>query len=102
MKIENKIREIVIDNFKTTLKHSIDNHGVFRNIMSLEIEIEGNWHLNTKKGIKQTNKRNSDYEYAKIKLLWMTPKEILDAKSDDELAGLILGLLDKPHTYFVP
>ena len=69
---------------------------------ALAVEIDGDWHFNTKKGIKQTNKRNEDYDFAKIKLLWMTPKEILDCKDDDAVAGLILGLLEKPHTYFVP
>jgi len=75
---------------------------MFSLILGLAIEIDGDWHFNTAKGRKQTNKRNQNYDFAKIKLLWMTPKEISKCENDDKLAGLILGLLDKPHLYFVP
>lgn len=68
----------------------------------LAVEIDGDWHFNTAKGIKQTNKRNENYDYAKIQLLWMTPKEILKSKTDEILCGTILGLMDQPHNYFVP
>jgi len=75
---------------------------LFALMTGLAIEIDGDWHFNTAKGRKQTNKRNEHYDYAKIKLVWLTPKEIADCENDEKLAGLILGLMDHPHTYFVP
>jgi hypothetical protein len=58
---------------------------------NLIIEIDGNFHFNTKKGIKQTNKRNEYYEYAGIRLIWYyadTLKEMSDAE-------LFLSLVDQ-------
>ena len=55
------------------------------------IEIDGDWHFNTTKGVKQTNKRNEWYEYAGIKLIWFTAaavKEMSDAE-------LFLALVDR-------
>jgi len=43
---------------------------------NLIIEVDGNWHFNTHKGVKQTNKRNEYYEYAGIRLVWFTAAQI--------------------------
>jgi len=34
------------------------------------IEMDGDFHFNMKKGVKQTQKRNQYYEYMKIKFVW--------------------------------
>lgn len=75
---------------------------MFSRTHNLAIEIDGDWHFNSKKGVKQTNARNENYDFARIKLLWLTPKEILDSRSDEALTDLVLGLLAQPHTFFVP
>ncbi len=51
---------------------------------NLIIEIDGLWHFNTAKGVKQTNKRNEYYEYAGIRLIWFTAAQI-KGWSDAEL-----------------
>jgi hypothetical protein len=39
------------------------------------VELDGDFHFNTKKGVKRTNQRNEMYEYAGIKMIWFyTPK----------------------------
>lgn len=58
---------------------------------NLIIEIDGDWHFNTEKGRKQTNKRNEYYEYAGIRLVWFTAQSIKDM-SDGKL---YLELLDR-------
>ncbi len=55
------------------------------------IEIDGDFHFNSEKGVKQTNKRNEYYEYAGIKLIWYYTKT-LNEMSDGEL---YLSLLDQ-------
>jgi very-short-patch-repair endonuclease len=60
-------------------------------IKNLIIEIDGDFHFNTKKGVRQTNKRNEFYEYAGIKLIWYEAKT-LKAMSDAEL---FLDLVDR-------
>lgn len=64
-------------------------------------EIDGMWHFNSHKGVKQTNQRNEDYELAGIKLVWLTPAEV-KRKDDDGLANLVLGQLVTQRKYFVP
>lgn len=58
---------------------------------NLIIEIDGDFHFNTAKGIKQTNKRNQYYEYSGIRLIWYETKT-LNKMSDAEL---YLDLLDR-------
>ena len=58
---------------------------------NLIIEIDGDFHFNTKKGVIQTNKRNQYYEYAGIRLIWYETKA-LNKMSDAEL---YLDLLDR-------
>ena len=43
---------------------------------NLIIEVDGDWHFNTTKGVKQTNKRNEYYEYAGIRLIWFTAEQV--------------------------
>ena len=43
---------------------------------NLIIEVDGDWHFNTHKGVKQTNKRNEYYEYAGIRLIWFTAEQV--------------------------
>jgi hypothetical protein len=64
---------------------------LFFPLKNLIIEIDGDFHFNTKKGVKQTNKRNEWYEYAGIKLIWYEAKA-LKAMSDAEL---FLDLVDR-------
>lgn len=58
---------------------------------NLIIEVDGLWHFNTRKGVKQTNKRNEYYEYAGIRLIWFTA-EVVKGMSD---GALYLALLDQ-------
>jgi len=51
---------------------------------NLIIEIDGEWHTNTEKGVKQTKRRNQYYEYAKIRLVTYITKE-LNKMTDKEL-----------------
>jgi len=67
---------------------------------NLVVEIDGDWHFNTKKGIKMTNARNDHYEQGGIKLVWLTSKEC-DC-SPDELYEKIMGQLNKPRGYELP
>ena len=48
---------------------------------NLILEIDGKFHFNTEKGVKQTKKRNQYYEYAGIKLVTMIPEE-MDSMTD--------------------
>ena len=64
---------------------------LFFPMKNLVIEIDGDFHFNTKKGVKQTNKRNEWYEYAGLKLIWyhaQTHKDMSDAQ-------LLLDLVKK-------
>ncbi len=58
---------------------------------NLIIEIDGDWHFNTQKGVKQTNKRNEYYEYAKIRLIWFTAAQVKEWSD----AELFLQLVDR-------
>lgn len=59
---------------------------------NLIIEIDGDWHFNSSKGVKQTNKRNEWYEYAGIRLIWFTAAEV-KGWSDDKLYNELLDRL---------
>jgi len=54
------------------------------------IELDGNFHFNTKKGVRQTNKRNEYYEYAGIRLIWFHSTMLKDL-SDYDIARQIVG-----------
>jgi len=60
-------------------------------IKNLIIEIDGDFHFNTKKGVRQTNKRNEYYEYAGIKLIWYETKALKEMSD----AQLFLDLVDR-------
>ena len=51
---------------------------------NLIVEIDGDWHFNTTKGVKQTKKRNQYYEYAGINLKVFVTKE-LNKMTDEEI-----------------
>jgi len=57
-------------------------------LRNLIIEIDGDWHTNTAKGVKQTKRRNQYYEYAGIKLITFVTKE-LDKMSDKKVLELL-------------
>lgn len=57
---------------------------------NMVIELDGSFHFNTKKGIKQTNKRNQYYEYAGIRLIWFYSDKLKDM-SDYDIARQIVG-----------
>jgi len=57
-------------------------------LRNLIIEIDGDWHTNTEKGVKQTKRRNDYYEYAGIKLITFVTKE-LDKMNDKELLQIL-------------
>ena len=57
-------------------------------LRNMIIEIDGDWHYNTEKGVKQTKRRNQYYEYAGIKLITFVTKE-LNKMSDKKLLQLI-------------
>jgi len=57
-------------------------------LRNLIIEIDGDWHTNTEKGVKQTKRRNQYYEYAGIKLITFITKE-LNKMSDKKLLELL-------------
>jgi len=58
---------------------------------NLIIELDGEFHFNSEKGVKQTNKRNEYYEYAGIRLIWFTAEQV-KGWSDAEL---FLQLVDR-------
>ena len=58
---------------------------------NLIIEIDGDFHRNTQKGIKQTKRRNQYYEYAGIRLITLIPNEI-KKMSDEELITLLMNV----------
>ena len=47
------------------------------------IEIDGLFHFNTAKGIKQTNHRNEIYEYMGVKFVWFTTEFVKTAEMND-------------------
>jgi len=57
-------------------------------LRNLIIEIDGDWHTNTEKGVKQTKRRNQFYEYAGIKLITFVTNE-LNKMSDKELLEIL-------------
>lgn len=57
-------------------------------LRNMIIEIDGNWHTNTSKGVKQTKRRNQYYEYAGIKLITFVTKE-LNKMSDKKLLEVL-------------
>jgi len=57
-------------------------------IRNMIIEIDGDWHTNTEKGVKQTKRRNQYYEYAGIKLITFITKE-LNKMSDKKLLQVL-------------
>jgi len=65
------------------------------------VEIDGDWHFNTRKGVRQTNQRNEDYELAGIKLVWLTSAEVKDSEEYD-LGNMILSQMINQRKYFVP
>lgn len=74
---------------------------LFNKKHGIVVEIDGNWHFNTKKGVRTTNQRNEDYELAGIKLIWLTPEEVKQ-NDDDGLANMMLSQLINQRKYFVP
>ena len=48
------------------------------------IEIDGDFHFNTSKGVKQTNKRNEFYEYMGVRFAWFHTKA-LNEMNDKEI-----------------
>lgn len=58
------------------------------------IEIDGTFHTESPKGIKQTNERNEHYDKAKLKYIWLTKKEVLEC-DEDTLANRIAVQLAK-------
>ncbi len=58
---------------------------------NLIIELDGNYHFNTAKGVKQTNHRNEMYEYAGIRFIWYYTPDL--QKMND--GQLYLDLLNK-------
>jgi len=60
-------------------------------LRNLIIEIDGEWHTNTAKGVKQTKKRNQYYEYAGIKLVTFVTEE-LNKMSDKKLLEALRGI----------
>lgn len=48
------------------------------------IELDGDWHFKTKKGVKQTNKRNEWYEYVGLDLTWYYTPDF-DKMDDDSI-----------------
>jgi len=57
-------------------------------LRNMIIEIDGEWHTNTEKGVKQTKRRNQHYEYAGIKLITFITKE-LNKMSDKKLLEVL-------------
>jgi len=57
-------------------------------LRNMIIEIDGDWHTNTTKGVKQTKRRNQYYEYAGIKLIIFVTKE-LNKMSDKKLLEVL-------------
>lgn len=43
------------------------------------IEIDGLFHFNTIKGVKQTNHRNKIYDYMGVKFVWFTTKQVKES-----------------------
>jgi len=52
------------------------------------IEIDGDFHTNTTKGVKQTKRRNQYYEYAGIRLITFVTSE-LNKMTDDTLLKIL-------------
>lgn len=61
-------------------------------LKNLIIEIDGDFHTNTTKGVKQTKLRDQYYEYAGIKLVKFVASE-LNKMSDEELLQILKLLL---------
>ncbi len=57
---------------------------MFFPLKNLIIEIDGEWHFNTEKGVKQTKKRNQYYEYAGVRFFWYYTPD-LKKMTDEEL-----------------
>ena len=57
-------------------------------LKNMIIELDGDWHFNTEKGVKQTKRRNQYYEYAGIKLVTFVTKE-LEKMSDKKILDLL-------------
>jgi len=57
-------------------------------VKNLIIEIDGDFHFNTEKGVKQTKRRNQYYEYAGIKLITFVTRE-LNKLSDEALLKIL-------------
>jgi len=58
---------------------------------NLIIELDGPFHFNTAKGVRQTNKRNQYYEYAGIRLIWYYTDKVKEMSD----GTLYLDLLEK-------
>jgi len=43
---------------------------LIKGIHPVIIELDGDWHFNSSKGIKQTNKRNGIYDFMDIRFVW--------------------------------
>jgi len=57
------------------------------------IEIDGDYHFNTKRGIKQTNDRNQHYELAGVKLVWLLRSEVQN--TDTRLVSILTEKLER-------
>lgn len=78
----------------------VQNPDVLVKRHGLIVEIDGDWHFNSPKGIKLTNARNEHYDIAGLRLVWLTTKEC-DC-SLEELYCKIMGQLNKPRSYSLP
>ena len=55
---------------------------------NLIIEMDGDFHFNTKKGVKRTTQRNQYYEYAEFKFVWYY-------SGNDNKEGTFMNLTDQ-------
>lgn len=65
----------------TSKEDILKNYYIFRPDILVKshniiIEIDGLFHFNTKKGVKQTNHRNEIYEYMGVKFVWFTTEMV--------------------------
>jgi len=67
---------------------------------NIVIEIDGDVHWKNRKAVKNTNRRNQNYEMAGLRLVWLFTSEC-DC-TDDELYGKIMRQLSKPRGISLP
>ena len=57
------------------------------------IEIDGDYHFFTKRGINQTNERNKHYEKAAIRFIWLLKSEVQN--TDTRLVSILAERLER-------